>query len=79
MKESVLKNWNIILVLRLVIGAFIAYDGFRSHEYLIMSIGLVFIGMSVLNMGCFGVQGCGVPVKQINNSEPEEIQYEEVK
>jgi hypothetical protein len=79
MKETLIKNWSFMRLLRLVLGAFIAYDGFRTHEYLIMSMGLLFMGLSVMNVGCCGVQGCGVPSKQANTTEPEEVQYEEVK
>lgn len=65
-------------IIRLALGAFIAYDGFRTQEFLIMSLGLVFMGLAVMNVGCCGAQGCGVPTKQAGNSEPEEVKYEEV-
>lgn len=79
MKETLLTNWSFMRIIRLALGAFIAYDGFRTHEYLIMSMGLLFTGLAVMNLGCCGAQGCGVPSKQVNATEPEEVQYEELK
>jgi hypothetical protein len=79
MKETLLTNWSVMRIIRLALGVFIAYDGFRTHEYLIMSMGMLFMGLSVMNIGCCGAQGCGVPTKQANAADPEEVQYEELK
>jgi len=79
MKETVLQNWSFLRIFRLLLGGFIAYDGFRTHEYLIMTLGLVFMGLAVMNRGCCGAQGCGIPTKTSQSDESVEVEYEEVK
>ena len=79
MKDTVLYNWSFLRIIRLAVGGFIAYDGFRTHEFLIMTLGLVFMGLAVMNLGCCGAQGCGIPTKKNHSDETQEVEYEEVK
>ena len=86
MKDTLLHNWSFLRIIRLALGGFIAYDGFRTHEFLIMTMGLVFMGLAVMNLGCCGAQGCGIPAKSnsskatlVLSDEPQEVDYEEVK
>lgn len=74
------QNWNLMRLFRLILGAFIIYDGFRSREYAFIGAGVLLIGMSLFNIGCCGVQGCNVPTKSNNNDlEEKEVVFEEVK
>jgi hypothetical protein len=40
-------------------------------------LGLVLVGMALLNAGC-GAQGCGIPMNKSTSKETEEVTYEEV-
>ena len=70
-----LKNWTVIRLLRLGLGAFILYDGIRSQEWLFIVFGLYFSGLAILNIGCFGAQQCGVPSTR-KNSIDHDVQTE---
>lgn len=80
MKETLTRNWNLMRLIRLILGAFIIYDGFRSREYAFIGAGLLLVGMSLFNIGCCGVQGCDVSPKSLNqNPSEQEVIFEEVK
>jgi hypothetical protein len=80
MKQTLLTNWHLMRILRLVLGGFVMYDGFKSHQYLFMFFGAAFMGMALFNIGCCGPQGCSIP--ESKNTDPlkdEDIVFEEVK
>lgn len=88
MKSNFLQNtlfapWNLMRVLRMTLGGFIIYEGYKSNEALFMFAGGMFVFMALLNVGCFGSQGCqtSVPVTKQNLGDLDEIvvEYEEVK
>jgi len=64
-------------IIRLVIGGYALIEAYRGNDTLMGMLGLVLVGMAILNAGC-GSQGCGVPMNKPTNKEPEELSYEEV-
>lgn len=77
--QTILKNWNLFRVLRVALGAFILIQGIFIKDGFSMLMGTVFGGMALLNIGCCGSGGCGIPVNQKNKQNTiEEIEYEEV-
>lgn len=71
------KKWTVIRLLRLSLGAFILYDGFRSQEWLFIAFGLYFTGLAILNIGCFGAQQCSVPsIKKSSIDQKVETEFE---
>ena len=79
MKERLFTNWHAMRFLRLALGAFVLYDGFKSHEYLFIFFGAGFMGMSLFNLGCCGPQGCGISEsKKSDDLREDEIVFEEV-
>jgi len=80
MKQTLLSNWHLMRVIRLILGVFVMYDGFKSHQYLFMFFGAAFMGMALFNIGCCGPQGCSIPEnKKTDPLKDEEIVFDEVK
>jgi hypothetical protein len=77
MLTNLTQNWGIMRIIRLVIGGYALIEAYRGNDMLMGMLGLVLVGMAILNAGC-GSQGCGVPRNKTNSKEPEELSYEEV-
>ena len=77
MKNKIFSNWNFMRVLRLGMGIAILVQAILAKEVLFVIAGLLFSGMAVLNIGCCGTGGCGVPTKKTLETT-KDITYEEV-
>lgn len=53
-----LKNWNFLRVLRLVLGIFILVQGVTTWEIPFIILGAVFTAMPLFNVGCCGTSAC---------------------
>ena len=58
--KNYLKNWNIIRLLRLVVGVFVIIQGIIAQEWLFVFLGGLFALMPLMNVGC-GASGCQIP------------------
>jgi hypothetical protein len=81
MYKTLLKDWNFLRIIRLVLGIMMLGQSFQIHSWAIGLFGGLFIFQSLTNTGCYGAGGCGVPQRSrpANNEHVEEISYEEVK
>lgn len=52
MKAVVLKNWNIMRILRLGIGIFVIWQGVLVQEWALIILGSLFLVFTALNIGC---------------------------
>ena len=77
MLSNLIQNWNLMRIIRLVIGGYAMIEAFKGQDTLMGLLGFVLIGMAMLNAGC-GTQGCGIPIQKSNQKEPEELSYEEI-
>lgn len=77
MKDTILSNWNIIRILRLVLGLAIIAQAVVLKDTFLGVAGLLFSTMAVFNIGCCGTSGCAVPAKR-SDKTIEDITYEEV-
>jgi hypothetical protein len=77
MLTNLTQNWGIMRIIRLVIGGYALLEAYRGNDTLMAMLGLVLVGMALLNAGC-GAQGCGVPMNKSTSKETEEVSYEEV-
>ena len=77
MKDVLLNNWNIVRVLRLLIGLAIMVQAVVANDLLFGFLGLVFTGMALFNAACCGVGACATPTSS-KKSSSKEITYEEV-
>lgn len=70
--SQLLKGWDFVRILRLVIGLAVGYNGILEQDYLLMFLGGVLLFQSVANTGCgFGSSGsCDIdPNKKSNKNE----------
>jgi hypothetical protein len=77
MLTNLTQNWGFMRIIRLVIGGYALIEAYRGNDTLMAMLGLVLVGMALLNAGC-GAQGCGVPMNKSTGKENEEVSYEEV-
>ena len=72
-----LANWNFMRVLRLLMGLWIVVESVMGKQYLFATLGLWFVIQAVMNVGC---AACAVPPSnKANNTDIQEVTYEEVK
>ena len=53
-----LKNWNVVRLLRFVLGILIVFQGIDAKQWLIVALGVFFAVLPVLNVGCCGTSSC---------------------
>ena len=75
--ERILKGWNFVRLIRLVLGMYITVQSAMTGEWILGIAGLFLTGMAVWNLGCCGVNGC-YPVMKSNPGLVKDIIYEEV-
>lgn len=80
MKQSILSNLNFFRFLRLGIGIAILVQAVMARDVLFGIAGLLFTGMAVFNVGCYGMGGCNTPNTTTKKTAEtiKHITYEEV-
>jgi hypothetical protein len=80
MKTLLLKNWNIMRVLRLAIAVWLLVSAFQAKEIMFGLLGGLLLIMAVMNVGCCGVNGCATPMPTRKKTSQKEggIDYEEI-
>jgi len=71
LKLRLLTNWNIMRVVRLVIGLYLLISAVQMRDWLVGTLSLLFVVMAITNTGCCGAQGCAVPYKNPQNNTDE--------
>ncbi len=75
--KTILYGWNVMRVVRLVVGCIIILQGVFAKDSVLIILGIMFGGMALANLSCCGVGGCVVNTKaEINKNE--NVIYEEV-
>ena len=77
MKKILTTQWNVLRIVRLVLGIGVIIQGIIASELLLIIAGIVVGSMALLNTGCCGAAGCNVSVSK-KKTNAEEISYEEV-
>lgn len=81
-KSQVLSQWGFARIIRLVLGIVVLIQGIQATSIMLSVFGGLFILQGLLNAGCCGANGCGVPRyrEDINTKgNPKETSYEEIK
>lgn len=52
--KAIFQGWNVMRILRLVLSIAIIVQGIISKDVLFISLGVIFGGMAIANMGCPG-------------------------
>ena len=58
--KTLLKGWNVMRLLRLMLAAVILVQGIVSGEAVAIILGAAFGGMALANIGCCSAGGCSV-------------------
>ena len=68
MKTLLLKNWNLMRLLRLAIGVWAIILAFQRGEAILGLMGGLLILMAVMNNGCCGINNCATKTSRNKNS-----------
>lgn len=78
MIQNIIKNWNLVRLLRLVMGIFLVVEAIKSGMWFLVAVGAVFVAMPLLNIGCCATGNCSVRTHNSKNTN-DEVEYEEIK
>jgi len=78
--ERIIRGWNFVRVLRLVLGAAVLVQAALMKEWPLALAGLLLAVMALANIGCCGVSQCGInPVQnKAGQNSKNDISYEEL-
>ncbi len=57
--RELLKNWDFMRFVRLILGLVIGINGIYSKDYVLLMFSAFFLFQAILNISCCGAQGCG--------------------
>ena len=75
--KTLLSNWNLFRVFRLVLGIAAIIQGFGNNETIFAIAGGLITLMAIGNIGCCGASGCAMNTKQVSKKNEIDV-YEEV-
>lgn len=78
-KQTLFTQWNLMRVIRLAAGIFLAVQAVQMHDTIAGFISAILLFQAFTNTGCCGVSGCAVPATTKNSDTTQEVEYEEVK
>ncbi len=78
LKTQLFSNWDLLRILRIVIGVFLGYQGFKLHDSVAWMIAGIFIVQALTNTGCCATN-CSVPSKDTKFGSVDEVSYDEIK
>ena len=76
MMKGVTTGWNVIRLIRLVLGVAILVQGMIASNITSILVGAILGGMAMANIGCCGANGCSLNTTPHNKSS--KIDYEEL-
>lgn len=77
--KNYLRNWNLMRIIRLVLGVVVIVQGIQANEWMLVVLGGLFTLMPVFNIGCCGTAGCSTRSYDVGkNEKSQEITFEEV-
>jgi len=79
MRQTIFSNWNIVRVLRLVLGVLALSAAFSEKDKIMGLLGTIFTIQAIFNIGCCGATGCSTNYKESSNEDGKEINYEKIK
>lgn len=82
LKSQLLSQWGFARIIRLVLGIVVLIQGVQAASFMLAVFGALFILQGLLNAGCCGANGCGIPRYKENLKDGaaiKETTYEEIK
>lgn len=74
--KTILQQWNLMRILRLGLGIAIIVQGVSAKEIITVVLGVIFGGMTLLNIGCCGMNGCTINSR--TSEKPQKIDYDKL-
>ena len=74
--KVIVQRWNLMRILRLVLGISILVQGIVAKDAMIIVLGVLFSGMTIANIGCCGTSGCTINRRSANKTQ--RIDYEDL-
>lgn len=71
--NRILKNWNLIRIIRLLLGIIITIYSISSKEYVFLILGGLLSFQAIINASCCGAGGCHPDNKQKENIYGDQI------
>ena len=76
--KTLLSNWNVARIIRLLLGIGAIAQGATTNEYILIIAGVLIASMAMINVGCCGATGCNIQPKKGGTNNTKEVIYEEV-
>lgn len=79
MKETLLKGWHLMRILRLGMGSLMVVQFIQTSDKLVGLIGALLLYQALFNKGCCSNNGCAATPQNKANNKIEDISFEEIK
>lgn len=77
--QTLWTGWDLMRLFRLGIGLFIGVQAIQTHDSISGMFAALFLFQAATNTGCCGSGGCAIPDTQANQSQIEDVEFEEIK
>ncbi|MDH6309494.1 uncharacterized membrane protein HdeD (DUF308 family) [Dysgonomonas sp. PFB1-18] len=71
--DSILKNWNLIRIVRLLLGIAAIIYSITSKNYIFLFLGGMLLFQAIMNISCCGSERCHTGNKQKENIYGDQI------
>ncbi len=79
-KKAITNGWTFIRFVRLGIAISILNEAWKSSSVFFAMFGMFFLVQALLNLGCFGSNGCEVDrTSKSSSSKLQDISFKEIK
>jgi hypothetical protein len=78
MTKQMTRRWDILRVIRLVLGLAVAIQGIMDSEVILVMAGGLVASMALLNKGCCSTAGCEVRHSSGNKNKVVEVTNDKV-
>jgi hypothetical protein len=71
--KVILKNWDLVRMLRFGMGLWVLYSSFTEHQPLLGLIGVFFVYQALMNVGCCSSRNCSISENKTDGCTPKPI------
>ena len=73
-----LTDWHAMRVIRLIFSGTVAWMAWQDGNMMLGFLSALLLLQVITNTGC-GAGGCSIPRSNLRNSEPDEVEFTEIK
>ena len=74
--KMILQSWNLMRIVRLVLGIAIIVQGITAKDTISVVLGVFLGGTAIAGIGCCGTNGCAISGRSTDKTQ--RIDYEEL-